>query len=76
LVEVKTLDRSIDNSSPYEATRALGEQTGFIQIDTIDLLPGWNPGNPAAICVATIPTRLQPKTPLVGVGFCGATWNP
>jgi hypothetical protein len=31
---------------------------GFIQLDTIDPLPGWPPGNPAAIlAVALAPTR-------------------
>lgn len=50
LVEVKTLDRSA-GYPPYEATRAFWEHNGFIQIDTIDPLPGWQPGNPAAIYV-------------------------
>jgi hypothetical protein len=27
---------------------------GFVQVDTIDPLPGWNPGNPAAIYVAAL----------------------
>jgi hypothetical protein len=31
---------------------------GFIQLDTIDPLPGWPPGNPAEIlAVALAPTR-------------------
>ena len=43
---------------PYEATWAFWECSGFIQIDTIDPLPGWQPGNPAAIYVAAVrPTR-------------------
>lgn len=57
LVEVKTLDRSA-GYPPYEATRAFWERNGFVQIDTIDPLPGWQPGNPAAIYVAALqPTR-------------------
>jgi ribosomal protein S18 acetylase RimI-like enzyme len=56
-VEAKTLDRS-SGYRPYEPTRAFWERNGFIHIDTIDPLPGWPPGNPAAICVAALrPTR-------------------
>jgi ribosomal protein S18 acetylase RimI-like enzyme len=57
VVEAKTLDRS-SGYCPYEATRAFWELNGFIHIDTIDPLPGWPPGNPAAIYVAAVrPTR-------------------
>jgi len=57
VVEAKTLDRS-SGYRPYEATRAFWERNGFIQIDTIHPLPGWHPGNPAAIYVAAVrPTR-------------------
>jgi GNAT superfamily N-acetyltransferase len=57
VVEAKTLDRS-SGYRPYEATRAFWERNGFIYIDTIDPLPGWPPGNPAAIYVAAVrPTR-------------------
>ena len=57
VVEAKTLDRSA-GYPPYEATRAFWERKGFVQIDTIDPLPGWQPGNPAAIYVAALrPTR-------------------
>ena len=57
VVEAKTLDRS-SGYRPYEATRAFWERNGFIYIDTIDPLPGWPPGNPAAIYVAALrPTR-------------------
>lgn len=57
LVEVKTLDRSADYA-PYEATQVFYERNGFVQIDCIDELPDWPPGNPAAICVAALkPTR-------------------
>ena len=59
VVEVKTLDRSVDYQ-PYEATRAFWEHSGFVHVDTIDPLPGWSPGNPAAIYVAALrPTREQ-----------------
>jgi ribosomal protein S18 acetylase RimI-like enzyme len=53
VVEVKTLDRSA-NYPPYEATRAFWERRGFVHIDTIDPLPGWQEGNPAAIYVAAL----------------------
>jgi ribosomal protein S18 acetylase RimI-like enzyme len=57
VVEVKTLDASA-NYPPYEATRAFWEHRGFVQVDTIDPLPGWQPGNPSAIYVAALaPTR-------------------
>ena len=57
VVEAKTLDRS-SGYRPYEPTRAFWERNGFIHIDTIDPLPGWQPGNPAAIYVAAVrPTR-------------------
>jgi ribosomal protein S18 acetylase RimI-like enzyme len=57
VVEAKTLDRSA-GYPPYEATRAFWERRGFVQIDTIDPLPGWQLGNPAAIYVAALrPTR-------------------
>jgi len=53
LVEVKTLDAS-SGYEPYEATRAFWEHRGFHQIDCIDPLPGWDPGNPSAIYVAAL----------------------
>jgi GNAT superfamily N-acetyltransferase len=57
VVEAKTLDRS-SGYRPYEATRAFWERNGFVHVDTIDPLPGWPPGNPAAIYVAALrPTR-------------------
>jgi GNAT superfamily N-acetyltransferase len=57
VIEVKTLDRSAAYP-PYEATRLFYERRGFVQLDTIDPLPGWGPGNPAAIYVAALaPTR-------------------
>jgi GNAT superfamily N-acetyltransferase len=57
IVEVKTLDPSA-GYAPYDATRAFWLARGFIQLDTIDPLPGWPPGNPAAIlAVALVPTR-------------------
>ena len=53
LVEAKTLDASA-GYEPYVATRAFWERRGFVRIDTIDPLPGWGPGNPAAIYVAAL----------------------
>src|ERR1700748_216392 len=52
-VGATTLDRS-SAYRPYEATRAFWERTGFVQVDTIDPLPGWEPGNPAAIYGAAL----------------------
>ncbi len=57
VVAAKTLDQS-SGYRPYEATRAFWERNGFVHVDTIDPLPGWPPGNPAAIYVAALrPTR-------------------
>jgi GNAT superfamily N-acetyltransferase len=57
VVTVKTLDSSA-GYAPYEATREFYEHNGFVYVDTIDPLPGWPPGNPAALYVAAIrPTR-------------------
>jgi GNAT superfamily N-acetyltransferase len=53
IVEVKTLDSS-SGYEPYVATRAFWERRGFVQIDCIDPLPGWQPGNPSAIYVAAL----------------------
>jgi len=53
VVEVKTLDSSA-GYAPYEATRAFYERNGFVHVDTIDPLPGWPPGNPAAIYVVAL----------------------
>jgi ribosomal protein S18 acetylase RimI-like enzyme len=53
VVEVKTLDAS-SNYEPYVATRGFWAARGFRQIDCIDPLPGWQPGNPSAIYVAAL----------------------
>ena len=53
VVEVKTLDESA-GYEPYVATRAFWEARGFVQIDRIDPLPGWQPGNPSAIYIAAL----------------------
>lgn len=53
VVEANTLDGSA-GYRPCEATRAFWERRGFDQVDTIDPLPGWQPGNPAAIHVAAL----------------------
>jgi ribosomal protein S18 acetylase RimI-like enzyme len=53
IVETKTLDASVDYP-PYNGTRAFWQQYGFVQVDTIDPLPGWQPGNPAAIYIAAL----------------------
>jgi GNAT superfamily N-acetyltransferase len=55
LVEVKTLDRSA-GYGPYESTRVFWERRGFVQIDRIDPMPGWQPGNPCALYVAALGT--------------------
>jgi ribosomal protein S18 acetylase RimI-like enzyme len=53
VVEVKTLDESADYE-PYVGTRAFWEAQGFVQIDCVDPLPGWDPGNPSAIYVKAL----------------------
>jgi GNAT superfamily N-acetyltransferase len=53
-LEVKTLDAS-SGYEPYVATRAFWERRGFVQIDRIDPLPGWQPGNPSAIYILPLP---------------------
>jgi GNAT superfamily N-acetyltransferase len=53
LVEVKTLDPSA-GYPPYTATYRFWTTRGFIHVDTIDPLPGWEPGNPCAILVAPL----------------------
>jgi GNAT superfamily N-acetyltransferase len=53
VVEAKTLDASA-NYAPYVATRAFWATHGFVQVDTINALPGWSPGSPAAILVAAL----------------------
>jgi N-acetylglutamate synthase-like GNAT family acetyltransferase len=53
VVEVKTLDAS-SSYEPYVPTRAFWAAMGFVQIDCIDPLPGWQPGNPAAIYVCAL----------------------
>ena len=55
IVEVKTLDASADYP-PYDATRAFWLARGFVQFDTIDPLPDWPPGNPAAILAVALTT--------------------
>jgi predicted kinase/N-acetylglutamate synthase-like GNAT family acetyltransferase len=53
IVEVKTLDATA-GYEPYVATHAFWENLGFRQVDRIDPLPGWEPGNPAAILVRAL----------------------
>ena len=53
VVEVKTLDRSA-SYEPYEATRGFWEGNGFVQVDSVDPWPDWQPGSPAAIYVAAL----------------------
>lgn len=53
VVEAKTLDASA-GYEPYVATRSFWEARGFVQVDCIDPLPGWQPANPSAIYVAAL----------------------
>ncbi len=62
LIEVKTLDRSA-GYQPYAATRAFWERHGFVQIDTVDPYPGWQPGNPAAIYVRALGSTVRDDRP-------------
>jgi GNAT superfamily N-acetyltransferase len=59
VVAAKTLDASA-GYPPYQATRAFWQSRGFVQVDTIDPLPGWQPGSPAAIYVAALRPTWQP----------------
>jgi ribosomal protein S18 acetylase RimI-like enzyme len=58
VVEVKTLDESA-GYEPYVATRGFWEKHGFVQIDCIVPLPGWDPGSPCAIYVASLHDRTE-----------------
>lgn len=42
------------DTNHFVATRRFWESHGFIQVDCIDPLPGWEPGNPAAIYVKAL----------------------
>jgi GNAT superfamily N-acetyltransferase len=57
LVEVKTLDPAAGHV-PYAATHAFWVSRGFVQLDTLDPLPGWRPGNPCAVLVAALRTSV------------------
>lgn len=52
---MKTLDRSA-GYEPYESTRAFWERRGYVQVDRIDPMPGWQQGNPCARYVAALGT--------------------
>ena len=71
LVEVKTLDQSADYE-PYETTRAFWQQRGFFHIDTIDPMPGWPPGNPAALYVAALRPTVRTGGPAATISSPGA----
>jgi GNAT superfamily N-acetyltransferase len=53
LVEVKTLDPTA-GYAPYVATYVFWTARGFVHVDTIDPLPGWEPGNPCAVLIAAL----------------------
>jgi ribosomal protein S18 acetylase RimI-like enzyme len=53
LVEVKTLDPRAEYP-PYAATYRFWKARGFVQVDTIDPLPEWGPGNPCAVLIAAL----------------------
>jgi GNAT superfamily N-acetyltransferase len=53
VVEVKTLAPAADYA-PYKATYAFWIARGFVHVDTIDPLPGWEPGNPSAVLIAAL----------------------
>jgi GNAT superfamily N-acetyltransferase len=60
LVEVETLD-PIADYQPYQGTYAFWIARGFVHVDTIDPLPGWDPGNPFAFLFAALePTHPGP----------------
>ncbi len=51
LVEVETLDPAA-GYAPYVDTYRFWTRRGFVHVDPIDPLPGWEPGNPGATLVA------------------------
>jgi GNAT superfamily N-acetyltransferase len=57
IVEVKTLDPAA-GYAPYAATYAFWKARGFVHVDTIDPLPGWEPGNPCAVLIAALAVTL------------------
>jgi GNAT superfamily N-acetyltransferase len=59
LVEVKTLDPAA-GYPPYAATYAFWTARGFVHVDTIDPLPGWEPGNPCAVLIAALALTRPP----------------
>lgn len=56
LVEVKTLAAS-SGYEPYAETRRFWEHRGFIELETLDPYPGWEPGNPAVIYAYPVPVK-------------------
>ena len=57
MVEIRTATAD-DVDACVAVLRAFWSAMGFVQIDCIDPLPGWQPGNPSAIYVcARRPTR-------------------
>ncbi len=53
LLVVKTLSEDLDYP-PYEITRRFYKKMGFINLETIDPYPEWEPGNPCAIYVKVL----------------------
>jgi len=50
LISIKTLSETA-NYNPYKASRRFLEKSGFIQLETINPYPNWDPGNPCAFYV-------------------------
>ena len=50
ILMVKTLSKDANYTS-YEQTLNFYEKLGFLQVDTIEHYPSWEPGNPCAIYV-------------------------
>ena len=58
LRQIRQLPGPLGRLPAVRGTRAFWEHNGLVQIDTIDPLPGWQPGNPVARYVAALwPTR-------------------
>ena len=55
----------------YVATRAFWEHRGLVQIECIDPLPGWQPGNPSAIYVAALSATVSTVS-TVSIQNCGS----
>ena len=65
IVEVKTLSPAA-GYAPYKATYGFWIARGFVHVDTIDPLPGWQPGKPSAVLIAALAPTARSAGPHPG----------